>query len=148
MSKFNLTALLILSCTLIFSASTFANQYGDELTLEQSITIEQAVIATNSGNEDTLLIEGTVTSVCQVKGCWMGFANETGDVRVTFKDYEFFVPFSIVGKTALVEGTLEKVTLSLKDSKHIVQDGGGDPDSVTEPLVEYQMVATGVKVKS
>jgi hypothetical protein len=69
------------------------------------------------------------------------------DVRVTFKDYGFFVPSSIIGKTVLVEGTLEKVVMSLEDTKHYVKDAGGDPSTVTQPRTEYRIVATGVQAK-
>lgn len=134
---------------LLFATSfAFADQYGADLTLTNAISIDDAISATDAGAQDPLLIEGEVTAVCQVKGCWMGFTTENGEIRVTFKDYGFFVPLNIVGKTVLAEGTLEKVTLSLRDSKHLVKDAGGDPDTVTEPIVEYQMVATGVKVAS
>jgi hypothetical protein len=47
-----------------------------------------------------------------------------------------------------VEGTLEKIELSLADSKHLIEDAGGDPEMVTEPILEYQFVASGVTVKS
>lgn len=130
---------------LFFSISGYAENFGAPLTLENPVTVEDAVAFANT--DKIVLIEGEVSAVCQVKGCWMGFKSNDGDVRVTFKNYDFFVPTNIVGKTAKAEGTLKKVTLSLKDSKHLVEDGGGDPDTVTEPLVEYQMVASGVSIQ-
>lgn len=141
-------ALLLLSFSIYSVADKNAdkNHFGAALTLNKAISVEQAIAKANSSSSP-ILIEGKVGSVCQAKGCWMGFNSDAGKVRVTFKDYGFFVPFSVVGKTVQAEGTLEKVTLSLEDSKHLVEDGGGDPDSVTEPLVEYQMVASGVVIK-
>lgn len=138
---------IILSVMLLaLTLNATAENYGAPLTLTKAITVEEA-IASASEQSSPVLVEGKIGSVCQVKGCWMGFNSEAGDVRVTFKDYGFFVPLSVVGKTVQAEGTLEKVTLSLEDSKHLVKDGGGDPDTVTEPLVEYQMVASGVVIR-
>ena len=133
---------LILLLNICFA---FADNYGAPLTLSDAITVEEAINKAAISSEP-VLVEGKIGSVCQVKGCWMGFTSTVGDIRVTFKDYGFFVPFSILGKTVQAEGTVQKVRLSLEDSKHLVKDGGGDPDSVTEPLVEYQMIASGVAV--
>lgn len=138
-------ALLTLS---LFSLASFAENYGATLSEAEPLSVTEVIELLGSNDRATVLVQGEVTSVCQVKGCWMGFSSQAGDVRVTFKDYGFFVPFSIMGKTVVAEGTVEKVQLSLKVSKHFVQDAGGDPDTVTEPITEYQMVASGVKVES
>jgi hypothetical protein len=138
----NATAFVLL----LFTSLSFAENYGAPLTLKNAISVE-AAIAAASQQSSPILVEGKIGSVCQAKGCWMGFNSDAGDVRVTFKDYGFFVPITVVGKTVQAEGTLQKVTLSLEDSKHLVEDGGGDPDSVTEPMIEYQMVASGVVIK-
>ena len=132
---------------MVLATTVCAEQFGAPLTLKNPISVETA-IANNTNSETPILIKGKIDKVCQVKGCWMGFTSSAGDIRVTFKDYGFFVPLTVIGKTVQAEGTLEQVTLSLKDSKHLVEDGGGDPNSVTEPLVEYQMVASGVVVEA
>lgn len=140
--------LLIFLILSLGSAAALAEQYGAEVSAGEPISISEAIASLDAGRSETLLVEGEVTSVCQVKGCWLGFSSEAGDVRVTFKDYGFFVPMSIRGKTARVEGTLEKVELSLAESRHLIEDAGGDPSIVTEPIVEYQFVASGVEVRS
>lgn len=135
----------------MFTSVVFAENYGAPLTLSKTISVADAIAYTDNPSvnkhSSPVLIEGKIGSVCQAKGCWMGFTSEAGDIRVTFKDYGFFVPQSVVGKTLQAEGIMQKTTLSLEDSKHLVEDGGGDPNSVTEPLVEYQMVASGVVIK-
>ena len=100
--------------------------------------------------DEPVKVAASIKKVCKKKGCWFTLSGEDVDrkVRVRMKDYGFFVPMSIMGKTARVEGTLEKVELSLEQSKHLVQDAGGDPSTVTEPIVEYQFVASGVEVQS
>ncbi|MEX0740853.1 MAG: DUF4920 domain-containing protein [Pseudohongiella sp.] len=140
--------LLSMTMLLFFSIVAQAEQYGAAISDGQAISVPEAIASADAGIQETLLLEADVTSVCQAKGCWLGFSSEAGDVRVTFKDYGFFVPFSIRGKTVRVEGTLEKTELSLEDSKHLIEDAGGDPATVTEPIVEYQFVASGVDVLS
>ncbi|RZL41189.1 MAG: DUF4920 domain-containing protein [Pedobacter sp.] len=50
-------------------------------------------------------IEGKVVDVCKKKGCWMTLQMPNGDpMRVTFKDYAFFMPMDIVGKNVVLDG--------------------------------------------
>ena len=132
--------------SVLLSTSVLADNYGAPLTLDKTISVAEAISIAATNTNEPVLVEGKIGSVCQAKGCWMGFTSDAGDIRVTFKDYGFFVPLSVIGKTVQAEGIVEKVVLSLADSKHLVKDGGGDPESVTEPLVEYQMVASGVVI--
>ena len=125
-----------------------AEHYGAQIQAKNPLTLQAALKKLDSTPTADVLIESKVDKVCVVKGCWMALTNEKQDVRVTFKDYGFFVPSSIIGKTVLVEGKLEKVVMSLEDTKHYVKDAGGDPTTVTQPRTEYRIVASGVEVKS
>lgn len=138
-----LGVLSILLCSL-----AVAEQYGAPLTLKEPISLTTAIARLDRQPTTLVLIESKVDKICQVKGCWLGLVSDLGDVRVTFKDYAFFVPPTLIGKTVLVQGTLEKVTMTLEETKHYVQDAGGDPSTVTTPRVEYRIVATGIAVKS
>jgi hypothetical protein len=133
------------------SAATLATaeHYGAPIKGKSPLSLQTAIKQLEAKPKTDVLIESKVDAVCVVKGCWMALTDTAGgDVRVTFKDYGFFVPGSIIGKTVLVEGTLEKVVMSLEDTKHYVKDAGGDPSKVTQPRTEYRIVASGVQVKS
>ena len=131
-----------------WAAIVSAEQYGAQIQSKNPLTLQAALKQLDGTPTADVLIESKVDKVCVVKGCWMALTNAKDDVRVTFKDYGFFVPSSIIGKTVLVEGKLEKVVMSLEDTKHYVKDAGGDPTTVTKPRTEYRIVATGVEVKS
>jgi hypothetical protein len=130
------------------SVAAVAEQYGAPVTAKNPVSLDAAVKQLGAKNSIRVTVQSKVDKVCQAKGCWLGLVNAGGDVRVTFKDYAFFVPPSLSGKTVLVEGILEKVTMGLEETKHYVQDAGGDPATVMEPKVEYRIVASGVEVKS
>lgn len=132
---------------ILFASVVCAEHYGAPLQSRQAISLESAIQQLTTQRSAAVLVQSKVDKVCTAKGCWLGLATAKGDVRVTFKDYGFFVPPNIVGKTVWVEGVLEKVTLSLAQSKHYVEDAGGDPAAVTQPRVEYRIVARGVEVK-
>lgn len=130
-----------------WAAIASAEHYGAPIQAKNPLTLQAALKQLDKAPAADVLIESTVEKVCVVKGCWMALTNAKDEVRVTFKDYGFFVPATIIGKTVLVEGKLEKVVMSLDDTKHYVKDAGGDPSTVTQPRVEYRIVASGVQVK-
>jgi hypothetical protein len=136
----------MLLCCLATIAS--AENYGAAITTKNPLSLEAAIQELDDKLTADVLVESKVAAVCVVKGCWMALTSSQNEVRVTFKNYGFFVPSSVIGKTVVVEGTLEKVVMSLEDTKHYVKDAGGDPSQVTHPRTEYRIVASGVAVKS
>lgn len=96
-------------------------------------------------------VSGTVTGVCQVKGCWMTLQTPDGDdMRVTFKDYGFFMPKDIAGKNIIMRGTAKVDTTSVADLRHYAEDAGkseAEIAQITEPEVAVTFVADGVILK-
>lgn len=99
----------------------------------------------------TVALSGTVRKACEKKGCWMELAT-TKDakgpgVRVTFKDYGFFVPLDSAGRTAQVEGTVKVAELSEATAKHYEGEGAQVPRGKDGKPREVQLVALGVELK-
>lgn len=145
MKSFTTRFACIISLILV-SQLGFADQYGAAISEGTPISLASAIEKLESQSSAIVLVSAKVGSVCEKKGCWMALTTADNEMRVTFKDYGFFVPFNIVGKTVTVEGKLEKIQMSLEESKHMVKDGGGNPDDVSEAISEYRMVASGVQV--
>jgi hypothetical protein len=96
------------------------------------------------------LVKTTVVEVCPKKGCWMKVrgANESEQMRVTFKDYGFFVPTELVGKEVALQGSYVKHVESVEEQKHLLQDAKrpqAEIDAITKPKETIRFVATGVK---
>ncbi|MBT3584795.1 MAG: DUF4920 domain-containing protein [Halobacteriovoraceae bacterium] len=119
-----------------------ATSFGSPITLKKAIPLKEAVSAKKAGQ---LLVTAKVGKVCESKGCWMSLESTDKSVRVTFKDYKFFVPMSLVGKKVLVQGVLSPYKMSIKEAKHYASDAGKDPSKIKKAVLEYRMVATGVK---
>jgi hypothetical protein len=130
-----------------FSTFAIAENYGAPVKAGKPTSLESAIKQLDKADSADVLVAAKVEKICVVKGCWMGLVSSSGDVRVTFKDYAFFVPPSLIGKQVVVDGKLQKVTMTLDETKHYVKDAGGDPATVTQPRVEYRIVANGVEVK-
>jgi hypothetical protein len=101
-------------------------------------------------NTDDVVVTGTVEEVCQVKGCWMTLAaDDDVSMRVSFKDYDFFVPKDIHGRTVVIKGKGEISITSVADLQHYAEDEGLSEEeiaAITEPKSEYTFVADGVKL--
>ncbi len=95
-------------------------------------------------------LKATVRRACTKKGCWMELSSsEKGaGVRVTFKDYGFFVPLDSAGRTATVEGTVKVAELSEERAKHYESEGATVARSKDGKAREVQLVATAVELRA
>ncbi|MGL4632326.1 MAG: DUF4920 domain-containing protein [Leadbetterella sp.] len=99
---------------------------------------------------ESIKVSGEVESVCQMSGCWMKLKMADGSsMRVSFRDYGFFVPKDIAGKTVIIEGTPKVKTTSVKELQHYAEDAGKSKEeiaSIIEPKTELTFVADGVLI--
>ncbi|MEM9984415.1 MAG: DUF4920 domain-containing protein, partial [Bacteroidota bacterium] len=103
-------------------------------------------------SSEAVKVTGTVDAACKMKGCWMTMKLEDGsDMRVTFKDYGFFVPRDSPGKQAIIEGQASYDTTSVEILRHYAIDGGMSAEEAekkyTEPEIAIAFEATGVIIK-
>lgn len=78
-------------------------------------------------------ITGKVLEVCSKKGCWMTLEMPNGDpMRVTFKDYAFFMPKNIAGKTVVLLGVAKKHTTSVKMLRHYAEDAKKSTEEIAK----------------
>lgn len=92
-----------------------------------------------------VVVSTRIAKVCQKKGCFF-VANEGADsVRISFKDYSFFIPTDSGGKQVILAGVFERKPLSENKAKHLAEDLGEEAP-VNAPAFEYSIVATGVRI--
>jgi hypothetical protein len=112
-------------------------------------SIESSVVP---GKEFAAKVEGEIVEVCQKKGCWMTVKKDDGSVvRVTFKDYGFFVPKDAAGKWVVMEGIAFYDTLSVATLQHYAEDAGKSAEEVakiTDPEYKITFEAEGVIIKN
>src|SRR3954466_7823256 len=67
----------------------------------------------------TVRVEGLVTDVCEMRGCWFEMAGEKPGEKLRFKvtDGEMVFPVDSKGKHAVAEGVVAVHDLSLDDTK-------------------------------
>lgn len=144
----NLIAILLLAvCPSVASAAPQA--FGEKITLTTSTSLKAAIQTVAAFKDKEILATGTVEKVCEKKGCWMTIRTDAAEVRVTFKDYGFFVPVGSAGKPVRIQGRLEQKEVSVADQKHLLEDAGAPKaqiDGIKSPKQEYSFVASGVEI--
>lgn len=122
---------------------------GEKLKGLPSVELSRVLARPEEFDGKTVAVEAKIRRACQKKGCWMELAtSEDGPgVRVTFKDYGFFVPLDSAGTTARVEGTVKVATLSAARAKHLEAEGAHVARSPSGETHEVQLVASGVELR-
>lgn len=125
--------------------------FGNAITEENAIPLSELSQKLSGTDSLNIKVQGKITDVCQKKGCWMDMDLGNGQtMKVTFRDYGFFVPKGAAGKNAVIEGSAYLDTLSVDELRHYAQDGGAtqaEIDSIQKPEVEISFVADGVVIK-
>jgi len=123
---------------------------GDKLKGLPKTELTKLLEAPTDFDGKSVFVEATVRKACQRKGCWMELAPTSGKgpgVRVTFKDYGFFVPLDSAGRTARVEGLVKVADLSEDMAKHYESEGAVVPRGKDGKPREVQLVAYAVELR-
>ena len=135
--------LILISCG---SAETNWDSFGEEITAGEFSPIESISKSLDSEGRQ-VKFTAEVADVCQNKGCWMTLKNENGQsIRVTFKDYSYFVPKDISGRQVIVEGIATVEELDADVAKHYAEDAGEEWIEGEQSLREISVIASGVLV--
>ena len=145
-------SILLLLTTAIFTISSYAQtgDFGAELSDAESIQAEQLEATLGDQKSVDVKVEGEIAEVCKMKGCWMTVTTAEGEtVRVTFKDYEFFVPKDAAGYKVVFEGEAKREVVDVATLKHYAEDAGKSTEEIaeiTEDETKLTFVASGVTI--
>lgn len=95
--------------------------------------------------DQEVLVETRIAKVCQKKGCFFVAQEGASTVRVSFKDYSFFIPTDSGGKNVVLLGTFSRKSVSKEQAEHYAADLG-EKAAATPEKYEYSIVASGVKI--
>jgi hypothetical protein len=143
---------LIVMMMLALAGSAFA---GDEVVRSgaaitegaESIPVAKVLENPAAYAEKPVVVEGLIVASCANKGCWMQLAPAEGEasVRITFKDYGFFIPLTARGMKARAEGVTLVRTLAKSDADHLEEEGANLTRNEDGSATEISFVATGVE---
>ena len=131
--------------------SASAGVFGKSFDEKGAIPIKKLPKEMSKAESLPIKVKGTITEVCQVKGCWMTMDLGNGEMmRIKFKDYGFFVPKDAAGKTATIEGVAKKEKVDIDELKHMAEDAGKTEEeikAIDRAKEELTFVADGVIIR-
>jgi hypothetical protein len=142
-----LAALLLIAAT-AFAAEVITRGAAipkDAKTISLAAVLENPEAYTKA----PVVVEGVIAASCTRKGCWMQLApaaESEQSVRVTFRDYGFFIPLQAKGMSARAEGVAVVTTLSKADADHLEGEGAKLKRNEDGTALEVSFVANGVEL--
>jgi hypothetical protein len=125
--------------------------FGEEITASGALSLTSLVASLEESEAFEGKIVGEIKEVCAMKGCWMTIDLPNGEtMRVTFKDYGFFVPKNAHGFPVIIEGVASKKVIDVATLKHYAEDAGKSQEeinAINSPKVEYAFEAKGVIIQ-
>ena len=140
---------LLVAALCCFASVAFSANYGGKVEGKETCSLTEAVSKYSDYKEKAITTTAKVEKVCQKKGCWMQVRDGKQTMRVTFKDYSFFVPKDLDGKKVKMTGKVMRKEVSVDEQKHYLEDAGASKAEIakiTKPSFEYRFVADGVTV--
>jgi hypothetical protein len=118
-------------------AATQANpaaKFGQPIGVTATTSLVDIAKAPASYRGKVIATEGTVTRVCQERGCWMAIKDDSGTATVRMHGHTFFVPTASSGKHARVQGTV------------VLMKDGHECDEAEALNAKLELDATGVEL--
>ena len=126
--------------------------FGTTVTKDNAVPYDAVMTKMATTDSMTMKVTGKVKEVCQKKGCWMTLVSDQPgqpEMRVTFKDYAFFMPKDLAGKRVVVDGYAYVDETPVDVLRHYAEDAGKSKEEIekiTEPKREVSYEAFGVVV--
>lgn len=137
---------------LVSKSTASYSVYGDTIQAEGSVNVAELPVLLAGTQDDSVKIKVSAEAInsCKMKGCFMNVKlPDDEQMRVSFRDYSFFVPKDLEGEQVIFEGVAFRSLTSVETLKHMAEDAGASQaaiDSINEPKVEYRFIADGVLI--
>lgn len=130
--------------------ATVGSTYGAKTNANNAINANELPALLKTKDTVMVKIKAKVADACPKKGCWMNVQiNDSTTAFVKMKDYAFFVPLDIIGKTIVLDGVSYTKTTSVAELKHYAEDAKKpqtEIDAITQPKNEIRFMASGILV--
>ncbi len=131
-----------------------SSEFGKPLTINQTTSIADILQEPDKYNGKRVLVEGKITEVCEMMGCWIMIqgGNEKEALRFKVDDGAITFPMSVKGKVARAEGIVSVKEMSADEQitegqNHADETGATfDPSTVTGPKTRIQLNGEGAVV--
>lgn len=125
--------------------------YGAAFTPEHILQANELTSKMSGKDSIQATVKAEVLESCQAKGCWMDVKMANSSMKVTFRNYGFFLPIeNLQEREVIFTGTAKRELISVEDQRHYAKDAGktdAEIAAITTPAEELRFVADGVILK-
>ena len=129
---------------------TAGTTFGTPISAEGSHPVADLPKLIGEEESVTVKVSGEVTDVCPKMGCWLSLKMpDNSKVFVKMKDYGFFVPVELIGKTIAIDGQAKIERTSVEELKHYAKDAQKSDEEIAaikEPKEEIRLMANGIVI--
>jgi hypothetical protein len=121
-------------------------KFGAGVSLKDTMPVEQVIAAPASFEGKTVRVDGTVTAVCTMMGCWMALApadSPTSTMMIKVDDGVIVFPVSAKGKRASAEGVVQRIGNDHESHEAAAEHAAG---TKAEKPAQWQLKATGALI--
>jgi hypothetical protein len=126
------------------------DKYGEIITADDAFDVAVVPAKLETTPSFNTKIKAKVLDVCPKKGCWLKIAvNDSTEAFVKMKDYAFFTPVAIKGKTVVIDAVASIKTTPVNELRHYAEDAKKSQEeiaAITEPKKEISFLANGIVV--
>ena len=131
--------------------------YGNHPSKGIIYDVDELLLSANESLGQKLLVNGIITEVCPMRGCWLQIKDYNSDasIRIKVTDGEIVFPLSAKGKNIIAEGIFTKLELSEKQAKiwkhHLALEKGIELDTSSiilsaSDFYEYRLNSNSAKI--
>lgn len=151
-----ITSLVVMMTTISLYAQppkgpvTPGTTFGTEISATDAMPVADLPSLLQDDQPKDVKVSGVVTDVCPKKGCWLSLEMPDSTlVFVKMKDYGFFVPVELKGKTVVIDAEAKVITTSVDELRHYAEDAKKSAEeiaAITEPEKEIRLTANGIVI--
>ena len=142
--------LFLIVPVLIFAQDRSWKDYGKGVQLVGVTKLPDLAADVKKFEDKDVRIDGTVSEVCQSRGCWMVVGEGPARIRIKFEGYSFFVPWDSKGKNVRIQGKVKQEVVKEAALKHQAEEAKKSKEEIEMikgDQVQLTMVATGVSME-
>ena len=123
--------------------------YGEAFTVTKSIPASEVIGNPAAHLDGPIRVTGTVSDVCQKKGCWLVLSEGENHMRVLMKDHSFAVNMKGTGFLCDIEGTVVAEKPNPDATAHYESEGqeGAPVPEKGDTEVTYRLIASSVRMR-
>ncbi len=133
----------------VVSVASAEQKYGAGVTLKTATTVETLLASPKEYVGKAVRVDGVITAVCEMAGCWMEVRDERSDpkaaktIRIKVEDGVIVFPIAAKGKKASIEGVLEPVSPEMAKEYAMDQEKAKAGSDMKTAVPGYQLKGTG-----